>query len=102
LLAGAAADAVKEAASSLIAAHPDVVAVFATDEGGKATFYAGAGEEAVKAGAHAGNLVRAVAKAVGGGGGGKADFAQAGAKTAEGLEEALGKTDSILRAMIDA
>ena len=96
LLAGAAADAVKEAASSLIAAHPDVVAVLATDEGGKATFYAGAGEEAVKAGAHAGNLVRAVAKAVGGGGGGKADFAQAGAKTAEGLEEALAKAGEAL------
>jgi alanyl-tRNA synthetase len=96
LLAGAAADAVKEAASSLIAAYPDVVAVLATDEGGKATFYAGAGVEAVKAGAHAGNLVRAVAKAVGGGGGGKADFAQAGAKTAEGLEEALAKAGEAL------
>ncbi len=100
LLAGAAADAVKEAASSLIAAHPDVVAVFATDEGGKATFYAGAGGEAVKAGAHAGNLVREVAKVVGGGGGGKADFAQAGARTAEGLAEALAQAVPVLEAMV--
>ncbi len=102
VLAGATADAVKEAASALIASYADVVAVFATDEGGKATFYAGAGDEAVKAGAHAGNLVREVAKAMGGGGGGKADFAQAGAKTAEGLKEALAKTESILDAMMDA
>jgi alanyl-tRNA synthetase len=100
LLAGAAADAVKEAASALIAAHPDVVAVFATDEGGKATFYAGAGGAAVKAGAHAGNLVREVAKAVGGGGGGKADFAQAGAKKAEGLEEALAEAPQALAVMV--
>lgn len=48
------------------------------------------------------NLVREVAKAVGGGGGGKADFAQAGARTAEGLEEALAKAAPILRAMLDA
>jgi alanyl-tRNA synthetase len=100
VLPGATADAVKEAASSLIAAHPDVVAVFATDEGGKATFYAGAGEEAVKAGAHAGNLVREVAKALGGGGGGKADFAQAGAKAAEGLQEALAKAPQALAVMV--
>ena len=46
--------------------------------------------------------MREVAKAVGGGGGGKADFAQAGARTAEGLEEALAKAAPILRAMLDA
>ncbi len=100
VLEGATAEAVKEAASSLIAAHPDVVAVFATDEGGKATFYAGAGEAAVKAGAHAGNLVREVAKVLGGGGGGKADFAQAGAKTAEGLEGALAKAPKELEKIV--
>jgi alanyl-tRNA synthetase len=101
VLAGAAADAVKEATSNLISAHADVVAVLATDEGGKATFYAGAGEAALEAGAHAGNLVREVAKAVGGGGGGKADFAQAGAKTAEGLEEALAGTAAALNKMVE-
>ena len=102
VLAGATADAVKEATSALIASHNDVVAVLATDEGGKATFYACAGEEAVEAGAHAGNLVREIAKVVGGGGGGKADFGQAGAKTAEGLEEALGQAAAILRAVLGA
>ncbi|UCH78354.1 MAG: alanine--tRNA ligase [Candidatus Coatesbacteria bacterium] len=100
LLAGASADAVKEAASSLISAHGDVVALFASDEGGKATIFAGAGAEAIAAGAHAGNLVRDVAKALGGGGGGKPDFAQAGAKTAEGLEEALAQAERLLSEMI--
>jgi alanyl-tRNA synthetase len=100
LLAGATADAVKEATSSLIAEHGDVVAVLATAEGGKATLYAGAGEAALKAGVHAGNLVREVAKAVGGGGGGKADFAQAGAKTAEGLEKALAGAAVVLSPML--
>ena len=101
VLSGATADAVKEATSSLISAHADVVAVLATDEGGKATFYAGAGEAALKAGAHAGNLVREVAKAVGGGGGGKADFAQAGARKAEGLEEALAEAAAVLNKTLE-
>jgi len=100
VLAGAASDAVKAATSALIAVHPDVVAVLATDEDGKATFWAGAGEAALKAGAHAGNLVREVAKAAGGGGGGKADFAQAGAKTADGLAAALERAAGALKAMV--
>jgi alanyl-tRNA synthetase len=102
LLAGASPDAVKEATSSLISAHADVVAVFATDEGGRATIFAGAGSDAMEAGAHAGNLGREVAKAVGGGGGGKADFAQAGAKTAEGLAEALAGAAAVLKGMVAA
>jgi len=89
VLEGATSDAVKEAASQLIAEHADLVVVLATDEGGKATLWAGAGEAALQAGAHAGNLVREVARALGGGGGGKADFAQAGARTNDGLKEAL-------------
>jgi alanyl-tRNA synthetase len=100
VLAGAPADAAKEAASTLIAAHGDVVALFASNEGGKAAFYAGAGEDAVKAGAHAGELVRAVAKLVGGGGGGKADFAQAGAGSAAGLEKAVAAAAGLLTEMM--
>lgn len=96
------ASAVKEAVAYLINRYEDVVAVLATDEGGKATIYAGAGAAAVRAGVDAGKLVREVAKALGGGGGGKADFAQAGAKDARGLAEAISDVEKLLRTALNA
>ena len=43
----------------------------------------------MKQGAHAGNLIKAVAKLVGGGGGGRPNMAQAGGKNPEGIASAL-------------
>jgi len=43
----------------------------------------------VARGVHAGNLIREVAKVAGGGGGGTPQIAQAGAKDASKLDEAL-------------
>ena len=43
----------------------------------------------VKKGYHAGNLVKALAAMVGGGGGGRPDMAQAGGRDAAKLDEAL-------------
>jgi len=54
----------------------------------------------VKRGAHAGNLVREVAKVAGGGGGGRPDFAQAGGKDPSKLESALGKAAEVLAAQL--
>ena len=58
------------------------------------------GKDAVKLGAHAGNLAREVAKLAGGSGGGKPDSAMAGAKNVDALTEAIGKSEEILAAMI--
>ena len=44
---------------------------------------------AMKKGAHAGNLIKAVAKLVGGGGGGRPNMAQAGGKNPAGINQAL-------------
>ena len=53
-------------------------------------------KNAIAKGAHAGNIVREVAKVCGGGGGGKPESAQAGAKDASKIEEALELVYSIV------
>ncbi|MBA3469042.1 MAG: alanine--tRNA ligase, partial [Herpetosiphonaceae bacterium] len=50
----------------------------------------------VKAGRHAGNLVKTLAAAIGGGGGGRPDFAQAGGRDASGLDQALAQVATLL------
>ena len=44
---------------------------------------------AMKAGAHAGNLIKAIASIVGGGGGGRPNMAQAGGKNPEKIGDAI-------------
>lgn len=56
--------------------------------------------DAVKKGAHAGNIVREVAEITGGSGGGKAESAMAGGKDAAKLEEALNSAEKILADLI--
>ena len=46
---------------------------------------------------HAGEIVKAAAQAVGGGGGGRPDFAQAGGKDPEQLGEALQAAEARIR-----
>jgi len=57
-------------------------------------------ELAAERGVHAGNLVRELAKMVGGGGGGRPDMAQAGGRDPEKLAEALAKAPDLVRAML--
>ena len=57
---------------------------------------AGMTEDMVRAGLHAGDLIKQVAPIVGGGGGGKASLAQAGGKKADSLGEALRTARQIL------
>jgi len=51
----------------------------------------------VKQGYHAGNLVKALAQVVGGGGGGRPDMAQAGGRDASKLDEALAQVGTLLK-----
>ncbi len=76
------------------------VAVIAAVDGGKLQFAASAGADAVKAGAHAGKLVGAVAAACGGKGGGRPDNAMAGGQDISKVEEALTKAAEILAEQI--
>jgi alanyl-tRNA synthetase len=58
-------------------------------------------DAAVKAGAHAGNLIKAVAPIVGGGGGGRPNMAQAGGKDPSGIDKALEEAAKVLETQIN-
>ena len=81
---------------SIKAKVDNAVIVFALKNEGKLTFLAAMGEKAVKSGAHAGNIVREVAKIAGGNGGGKPDSAMAGGKDLSKVAEALNVVLNIL------
>lgn len=99
-LGGASADALKHAADKLKDKHPDIVGVIASFSSEKATLLAFAGKDAVKAGIHAGNLVREVAKAGGGSGGGRPDSAMGGLPDPTRLDDVLLAAPDIVRAML--
>ena len=56
--------------------------------------------EAIKAGAHAGNIVREVAKICGGKGGGRPDIAMGGGKDLHSVDDALNAVDDILEKLL--
>ena len=63
---------------------------------GKVNLMATATDGAQKMGAHAGNLIKAIAGLVGGGGGGRPNMAQAGGKNPDGVESALSKAAEVV------
>ncbi len=73
------------------------VIVLASAADGKVNIVAMATPSAIEKGAHAGNIIREVAKACGGGGGGKPDSAQAGGKDASKLDEALALVKTLIK-----
>lgn len=72
------------------------VVVLASVAGGKVSLLAMVTEQAQKAGAHAGNLIKGMAAIVGGGGGGRPNMAQAGGKNPDKVPEALDAAANIL------
>lgn len=66
------------------------VVVLASANDGKVNLVAMATDGAMKAGAHAGNLIKSIAGLVGGGGGGRPNMAQAGGKNPAGIPDAIG------------
>ena len=73
-----------------------VVCVLASVNGGKISFAAACGADAVKKGAHSGNILKEIAKLCGGGGGGRPDSATAGGSKPENLEAALEQVNNIV------
>lgn len=76
------------------------VILLASDLDGKVNLVAMATDEAIKRGAHAGNLIKGIAALVGGGGGGRPNMAQAGGKNPAGIENAIAEAKNVLNAQI--
>ncbi len=76
------------------------VIVLASDCDGKVNLVVMVTDDAQGKGAHAGNLVKAIAPKVGGGGGGRPNMAQAGGKNPAGIADALAEAKTVLEGML--
>ena len=73
-----------------------VVLIVSAQGADKVNMIAMATDDVIGKGAHAGNLIKAVASCVGGGGGGRPNMAQAGGKNPAGIDELLAKAPQVL------
>jgi alanyl-tRNA synthetase len=94
---GLPASALRELADTAVARLGSGVAVLVATDGDTAPIVAKVSKDLVARGVHAGNLVREVAKAAGGSGGGRPDFAQGGARDASKIEQALAMVEGLVR-----
>ncbi len=97
---GMAIEVARSLADEIKASRSDVVAVLAVNTDGKLNFITVCGADAVKAGAHAGKIVSAVAAVTGGKGGGRPDNAMAGGRDASLISDALAAAETTLASML--
>ena len=76
------------------------VVLIVSAQSDKVNMIAMATDDVIAKGAHAGNLIKAVASIVGGGGGGRPNMAQAGGKNPAGIDELLAKVPEVLEGQI--
>ena len=93
-------DVLRTMGDDIKAQQSNMVAVLASINGDKVSLLCVCGADAVKKGAHAGKIIKEVAKIVGGGGGGRPDSATAGGKNPAKLDEALAAVNNIVDAML--
>ena len=94
------ANALRQMGDFLRDKEPSVVAVLASVNGGKITFLAVCGKEAVAKGVKAGDLVKNVCTICGGKGGGKPDSAMGGGSDLLKLDDALASVDDFVAAKL--
>jgi len=93
-------DALRDLADKLRDKIVDGVVVLGSNANDKVEFVAMASKSAIDKGIHCGKVIKEVAKIAGGGGGGRADMAQAGGKLLEKLDEAIDKVPSIIETFV--
>jgi alanyl-tRNA synthetase len=97
---GADRDALASLADMIVEKLGEGIAILGSSDGGKVSLVCKVADPLVKKGAHAGNLIKAVATACGGGGGGRPNFAQAGGTQPGKLEDALATAAEVLKAQL--
>ena len=100
VLKDTAADSLRTLGDQVKADAPDVVAVFAASNEGKSSVLAVCGADAVKAGAHAGKLIKEITAQLGGKGGGRPDSAMGGVADLSKAEEVLSSVPALLEGMV--
>ncbi|MBP3938758.1 MAG: alanine--tRNA ligase [Clostridia bacterium] len=95
-------DELRQLSDKAKAMGDDIVCVLAAlnKEKGSLNFAASCGKAAVAKGVRAGDIVRAVAQKAGGNGGGKPDFAMAGAKEIDKVNDAVSAVADIVASLI--
>lgn len=83
------ADVLRDIADKVRNRLKPALVILAANVEGRPAFLCATTPDLVERGVHAGNIVREVAKVAGGGGGGRPDLAQAGAKDASRIDAAL-------------
>ena len=84
-IAGAKADTLRQEGDRLRDKYSDMVGVLYSINEGKIVFVSFCGKDAVKNGAHAGNILKTISPIVGGGGGGRPDSASSGGRDIDKL-----------------
>ncbi|MCR4600628.1 MAG: alanine--tRNA ligase [Clostridia bacterium] len=89
-------DDLRSLSDQLRAQENGLIIVLASVKEGKVTFLLSVSDDLQEKGYHAGKMIKEVAKIAGGGGGGKANMAQAGAKDPSKIEEAFAFAETLL------
>ena len=98
---GVGIDDLRKTVDSLKKSLGSVAIILGTVENGRVTLIASLSSDLVKKGLHAGKIAGEVAKIVGGGGGGRADMAQAGGQLPDKINEAIDLGFKILQKKIE-
>jgi alanyl-tRNA synthetase len=93
-------DTLREMSDQLRERLGSAVVVLATVVNGKPQMIAAVTDDLVARGLHAGELIKEVARTVGGGGGGKAALAQAGGRYVDRLPDALASVPDLVRSRL--
>ncbi len=93
-------DNLREVGDSIKEKIGSCVIVLASGFEGKVSLVAMATKDTIAKGVHAGNIIKEAAKITGGGGGGRADMAQAGGKDVSKIDEAIARVADLVAQQI--
>ncbi len=97
---GVTVDALRDTADKITAKDSLSVCLFSTVNDGKVLLVAACGNDAVKSGAHAGNLLKTISPIVGGGGGGRPNSASSGGKDPSKIKDAFAEAENVLASQV--